>query len=103
MGSEVQLFENELEDYIGNSKYKCVCVNTGTSALQLAIEAITNPGDEVLVPSFTYVATFQAITAAGCVPIACDIRKQDLLLDIAALAQDKKLRFHDPRVRSSSN
>ena len=82
MGSEVQLFENELEDYIGNSKYKCVCVNTGTSALQLAIEAITNPGDEVLVPSFTYVATFQAITAAGCVPIACDIRKQDLLLDI---------------------
>jgi dTDP-4-amino-4,6-dideoxygalactose transaminase len=82
MGYEVQMFENELEDYIGNSKYKCACVNTGTSALHLAIEAIASPGDEVLVPSFTYVATFQAITAAGCVPIACDVRKDDLLLDI---------------------
>ena len=82
MGEEVGSFEKELELYIGNPDYKAVCVNSGTSALHLAIEAVTNPGDEILVPSFTYVATFQAITAAGCVPVSCEVNDDTLLIDL---------------------
>lgn len=82
MGSEVNLFERELEEFIDNKDYSCVCVNTGTSALHLAIESVTKPGDEVLVPAFTFIATYQAITAAGCIPISCDINKEDLLIDL---------------------
>lgn len=82
MGQEVAKFEQELEAYIGNPSYKSICVNTGTSALHLALEAITKPGDHVLVPSFTFVATYQAITGAGCIPISCDINPNTLLIDI---------------------
>lgn len=82
MGEEVKCFENELELYIGNPDFKAICVNTGTSALHLAIESVTSPGDEVLVPSFTYVATYQAITAAGCIPISCEINEDTLLIDL---------------------
>jgi len=82
MGEEVRCFENELETYIGNPDYKAMCVNTGTSALHLALESVTNPGDEVLVPSFTFVATYQAITAAGCIPISCEINEDTLLIDL---------------------
>ena len=82
MGEEVKIFENELELYIGNPDYKAICVNSGTSALHLAIEAITNPGDEILVPSFTYIATYQAITAAGCIPISCEVNKDTLFIDL---------------------
>ena len=82
MGEEVGRFESELELYIGNPDYKAVCVNSGTSALHLAIESVTNPGDEILVPSFTYVATYQAITAAGCIPVSCEVNKDTLLIDL---------------------
>ena len=55
----------------------------GTSAIQLALQAIgLKRGDEVIVPSITYVSTFQAISANGAVPIACDIDPTSLLIDI---------------------
>jgi dTDP-4-amino-4,6-dideoxygalactose transaminase len=82
MGAEVSEFEIELELFIGNPKFKCVCVSSGTAALHLALEAITNYGDEVLVPSLTYVASYQAITAAGCIPVSCDVDKNTLLIDL---------------------
>ncbi len=82
MGKEVESFENELELYIRNPNYKAICVNSGTSALHLALESVTNAGDEILVPSFTYVASYQAITAAGCVPISCEVNKDTLLIDL---------------------
>lgn len=82
MGDTVGLFERELEDYVGGNGFHCVCVNSGTAALHLSIQAITKPGDEVLVPSFTFVSTYQAITAAGCVPVSCEIDPRTLLLDL---------------------
>lgn len=82
MGEYVGLFEKEIESYVGNSAYHAVCVNSGTAALHLAIAAVTNPGDEVLVPTFTFVATYQAILAANCVPISCDIDPDTLLIDL---------------------
>ena len=39
-------------------------------------------GDEILVPSFTFVATFQAISATGAKPISCDINPNTLLIDL---------------------
>lgn len=81
MGETVGLFEKDLEQYIGGD-YRCVCVNSGTAALHLAIQAVTHPGDEVLVPSFTFVSTYQAITAAGCIPVSCEIDPETLTLDL---------------------
>jgi dTDP-4-amino-4,6-dideoxygalactose transaminase len=84
MGQDVQLFENELADFIGIPKGGVVCVNTGTSALQLALASMDiGVGDEVIVPSLTYVASFQAISATGATPIACDIKKNTLCIDLA--------------------
>lgn len=81
MGSEVQRFEEELSAYFGGREV--ACVNTGTSALHLALQAIgVGAGDEVLVPTLTYVASFQAIVATGAVPVACDVREIDGLLDL---------------------
>lgn len=81
MGAVVGEFEHQLEEYIGGGR-RCLCVNSGTAALHLAIQAVTHPGDEVLVPSFTFVASYQAITAAGCKPVSCDIDPITLTLDL---------------------
>ena len=82
MGKVVQQFELEIEKYLGTKSKSCCCVNSGTSALQLAIESVTKPGDYVIVPSFTYVATYQAISASGCIPISCDVKEDSFLLDL---------------------
>ena len=81
MGETVGEFERALEEYIGGGR-RCVCVNSGTAALHLAIQAVTQPGDEVLVPSFTFVASLQAITGAGCKPVCCEIDPSTLTLDL---------------------
>ena len=82
MGEEVRLFEEELAQYLGSGR-QVVCVSTGTAALHMAIAALDiGPGDEVLVPSITYVASFQMISATGAKPVACDVRSEDVFLDI---------------------
>lgn len=81
MGSFVEKFEQELQAFIGGDRY-VMCVNTGTSALHVALQACgVGPGDEVLVPSITYVASFQAVSATGAKPVACDIHPHTLCLD----------------------
>jgi dTDP-4-amino-4,6-dideoxygalactose transaminase len=80
MGAEVQLFEQALTDFFGRP---AVCVVNGTAALHLAIQACNiGLGDEVLVPSITYVSSFQAISATGAKPVACDIDQESLILDL---------------------
>jgi len=79
MGVEVQDFENALSDFFGRP---AVCMVNGTAALHLALQACgIGPGDEVLVQSLTYVASFQAISASGAVPVACDVDVKTLCLD----------------------
>lgn len=87
MGQEVRLFEKELADYIGGPGREVVCVNSGTAALHLAVQAVAGPGDEVLVQSLTFVATFQAISAAGAVPIACEVHPDTVTLDLEDAAR----------------
>ena len=59
------------------------CVVNGTAALHLAIQACgIGEGDEILVQSITYLASFQAITASGAKPIPCDIDLSTLTIDL---------------------
>ncbi|MBF0419918.1 MAG: DegT/DnrJ/EryC1/StrS family aminotransferase [Magnetococcales bacterium] len=82
MGKEVQLFEEEISKFLSTNN-EVICVNTGTAALHLALQAIgVGPGDEVLVPSITYVATFQAVSATGAKPIACDVTEDRVFIDL---------------------
>jgi dTDP-4-amino-4,6-dideoxygalactose transaminase len=82
MGKEVQLFESELQEFLGTNA-DVICVNTGTSGLHLALSCLDiGPGDEVLVPTITYVASFQAITATGAKPVACDVTLNRVFIDL---------------------
>jgi len=79
MGVEVQQFEEELTKFFGRP---AVCVVNGTAALHLALQAAgIGLGDEVLVQSLTYVSSFQAISATGAKPVACDVDAETLCLD----------------------
>ena len=82
MGSEVQKFEGDIADYLGIKSKNVTCVSSGTAALHLALEAVLKPGDEVLVPSLTYLSSYQSISAAGCIPVSCEVYEDTLTIDI---------------------
>jgi dTDP-4-amino-4,6-dideoxygalactose transaminase len=86
MGREVRAFEEELRAYLGGGR-PVVCLNSGTAALHLAVQAVTRPGDEVLVQSLTFIASFQAISAAGAVPVACEVHPDTVTLDLEDAAR----------------
>ena len=80
MGTETQKFENELSSFFNR---ETVCVNSGTAALHLALQAVgINKGDEVLVQSLTFLASFQAISATGAKPIPCEINEETFTIDL---------------------
>lgn len=81
MGKEVQKFEEDLEKFLG-TKRRVICVNSGTAALHLAVASIAKPGDEVLVQSLTYLASFQAISGAGAVAVACEVNPKTMTIDL---------------------
>lgn len=74
-GAEVEAFEQEFSELVAN--HHCVAVNSGTSALHLGLLAAgIKSGDEVLVPSFTFAATANAVSLCGATPIFVDIDPQ---------------------------
>lgn len=81
MGKEVQLFEKKLQRFLGTDR-QVICVNSGTAALHLAVMAIVKPGEEVLVQSLTFLSSFQAISAAGTVPIPCEVNPKTITIDL---------------------
>ena len=82
MGAEVGFFEKEIAQYLAVPVQNVVCINSGTAALHLAVDAVTCPGDEVLVPSLTFLSSFQAISASGAIPVACEILEDTLTIDL---------------------
>ena len=79
-GKHVQLFEKSVSSYV-KSKY-AIAVNSGTSALQAALYALNiKEGDEVLIPSFTFIATANAVTSTGAKPIFVDILKENYTIN----------------------
>jgi perosamine synthetase len=83
-GKRVRDFEFQLRNYL--KARHVVAVNSGTAALYAALVAadIKN-GDEVLLPSFTFVATANSIVAAGAKPIFIDINRDDYTIDVSKL------------------
>ena len=83
-GPQVAGFEAEFSALVEGRH--CVAVNSGTSALHLALLAVgVKPGDEVIVPSFTFAATANAVRLAGAVPVFVDIEVDSFCIDPAAV------------------
>jgi perosamine synthetase len=81
MGPVTERFEQELAAFLGVEHV--VAVGHGTSALHLALDALgLGPGDEVLVPALTFVATIQAIRMTGATPVFCEVDPATLNLDL---------------------
>ena len=79
-GKNVQEFEKSIRTFV-KTKY-AISVNSGTAALQAALYALDiKKGDEVIVPSFTFVASANAIASTGAKPVFADILKENFTID----------------------
>jgi dTDP-3-amino-3,4,6-trideoxy-alpha-D-glucose transaminase len=75
LGPEVEAFEDEFASYLGVRH--CVGVANGTEAITIALRAMgIAPGDEVVVPSYTFYATVEAVVNAGATPVFCDVEPE---------------------------
>lgn len=83
LGSRTREFEFGIERLLGADDRHVVATSSCTEALQLsAVLAGIGPGDEVICPSFTYVAGHQAMTATGADVVFCDVEPDTLGLDV---------------------
>ena len=84
-GPEVAAFETEFSKHFGLGR-PCVAVNSGTSGQHLGLLASgVGPGDEVIVPSFTFAATANSVALTGATPVFADIDADDFCLSPAAV------------------
>lgn len=82
-GKEVASFEKEFSDVLLDGRAS-VAVNSGTSGLHLGLLASgVGPGDEVIVPSFTFAATGNSVALTGATPVFADIELDHYALDVA--------------------
>src|ERR671916_1681579 len=94
LGPEVRAFEEEFARYLGVRH--CVGVANGTDAITIALRALgVRPGDEVVVPSFTFYATVEAVVGAGATPIFCDVDPETFCVTVASVE-----RALSPRTRA---
>lgn len=83
-GPEVAAFEAEFAEFVG-TEHAIACSN-GTTALHAGLEALgVGPGDEVIVPDFTFVATANAVLYCGAKPVLVDVDADTFTMDPAAL------------------
>lgn len=91
VGNEVSAFEKEYADYCGARE--CVGVANGLDALTLSLRALgVGPGDEVLVPSNTYIATWLAVSHVGATPVPIEPDERTANIDPERLAAALTLR-----------
>ena len=84
-GPEVRAFEEEFSAHFGLGR-ECVAVNSGTSGLHLGLlSSGIGPGDEVIVPSFTFAATANSVALTGATPVFADIDPHSFCLSPAAV------------------
>lgn len=79
-GPVCRQFEETFAAHVG-ARY-AVSVSSGTAALHIAYMALLEPGDEVLVPSFTFIATASMVAIVGAQPVFCDVDPQFFTLDV---------------------
>ncbi len=83
-GPESQAFETEFAAFLGGDVH-AVAVSSATAGLHLALEAIgISPGDEVLVPTWTFTATAEVVRYLGATPVIVDVDPMTLNLDLEA-------------------
>lgn len=83
-GPKTKLFEKQLTSYTGSSS--TICLNSGTAGMELMLSWFgVGPGDEVIVPAYTYVATANAVVHKGAKVVMCDAREEDFNLDISKI------------------
>lgn len=83
-GPEVAAFESKFAEFCGVAH--CVGVASGLDALRLGLQALgLEPGDEVIIPANTFVATAEAVTQAGGTPVPVDAQESDYNLDPGAV------------------
>lgn len=83
-GNSVSDFEKQYADYIGVSE--CVLVGNGLDALKMSLEALgIGPGDEVIVPGFTFIATWIAVLQVGATPVPIDVELNTANIDPAKI------------------
>jgi dTDP-4-amino-4,6-dideoxygalactose transaminase len=86
LGSEVDAFEREFADFCDAEH--CIGVGSGTAALTISLLACgVAPGDEVIVPAHTFIATALAVRHAGAVPVFCDVDDDTGLIDVESAAE----------------
>ncbi|PKL60796.1 MAG: aminotransferase DegT [Methanomicrobiales archaeon HGW-Methanomicrobiales-4] len=86
-GEEVILFEQEFVDYIGVSHG--VATSNGTTALHAAMLALgIGPGDEVIVPSFTFIATATVVSMCGASPVVADVDACSYCIDPESVIEE---------------
>jgi dTDP-3-amino-3,4,6-trideoxy-alpha-D-glucose transaminase len=86
LGPEVRAFESEFASFLGVEHV--VGVANGTDALTIALRAMgIKPGDDVIVPSFTFYASVEAVVAAGARPVFCDVDFQTYCLTPATVEE----------------
>lgn len=84
LGPKSVEFENEFKTYIGTDH--AVSVNSATAALHLALKAIgLQRGDEVIVPTNTFVATAEVVTYFDAIPVLCDIESDTHNIDVSKI------------------
>jgi dTDP-3-amino-3,4,6-trideoxy-alpha-D-glucose transaminase len=85
LGREVAAFEEEFAAYCG-ARY-CVTVGNGLDALAIALRAQgIGPGDEVIVPGYTFIASWLAVSQIGALPVGADVDRASFNLDPASVA-----------------
>lgn len=86
LGSTVFDFETKIKEYLGAANV--IAVNTGTTALHIALDGLgIGEGDEVIVPSLTFCASIQVITALRAIPVFCEVDPRTLNVDIEDVRQ----------------
>ena len=85
-GKEVTLFQDDLSKHLG-VKHVIGCAN-GTDALQIALMALgLKPGDEVITPDFTFIATVEVVALLGMIPVLVDVDPTSFTIDIKKLEE----------------
>lgn len=83
-GPKTKEFERQLAEFMGTEKV--VCLNSATAALELALRVLgVGPGDEVIVPAFTYTASCSVIEHVGATPVMVDIQEDHFEMNYDAL------------------
>ncbi|MCR0385243.1 DegT/DnrJ/EryC1/StrS aminotransferase family protein, partial [[Clostridium] innocuum] len=83
-GPRTKEFEKQISEYVGTKK--TVCLNSATAAMELTLHVLgVGPGDEVIVPAYTYTASCSVICHVGATPVMIDCAENSFEMDYEKL------------------